>query len=260
MEKKLEGKIAFITGASSGIGEAVAKVFAENGANLVLLARREERLRRLSDEIASKFGAKCYLIAADVRNFDVLSKEIENIPKDFKDISILVNNAGLARGLEKIYDGSIQDWEEMIDTNIKGLLYITKLISPIFIQKNSGHIVNIASLAGRAVYPNGNVYCATKFAVKALSESMIIDFNGTNVRITNVDPGLVETEFSEVRFHGDQERAKKVYLGYKPLTGMDVAKVILFCVTLPEHVMVQDILITPTAQATATIVSKKLES
>lgn len=258
MERKLDGKIAFITGASSGIGEATARVFAQNGASLILLARRFERLLKLSEELKERFGTKSYIIAADVRNFEQLEKEINKIPEEFTDISILVNNAGLARGLDKIYDGKIEDWNEMIDTNIKGLLYVTKLLSPVFLRKNSGHIVNIASLAGRAVYPNGNVYCATKFAVKALSEAMIIDFNGTNVRITNVDPGLVETEFSEVRFHGDKERAKKVYLGYKPLSGFDIANIILFCVTLPEHVMVQDILITPTAQATATIVSKNL--
>lgn len=258
MEKKLSGKIAFITGASSGIGEATARIFAENGSNLILLARRIERLRQLSDELKKEYKIETYIIGADIRNFDNLQEEFDKIPQGFRDISILVNNAGLARGLEKIYQGDVQDWEEMIDTNIKGLLYVTKLVAPIFLQKNSGHIVNIASLAGRAVYPNGNVYCATKYAVKALSEAMIIDFNGTNIRVTNVDPGLVETEFSEVRFHGDKERAKQVYLGYKPLTGFDIANIILFCVTLPDHVMVQDILVTPTAQATATIVSKNL--
>jgi NADP-dependent 3-hydroxy acid dehydrogenase YdfG len=256
---KLNGKIALITGASSGIGEATARVFAQNGAKLILLARRKERLLSLAAELEKEFDTKSYLIVADVRNYEDLERGIKSIPDEFKDISILVNNAGLARGLEKIYEGNINDWNEMIDTNIKGLLYTTKLVAPIFLVKNSGHIVNIASLAGRAVYPNGNVYCATKFAVKALSEAMVIDFNGTNIRITNIDPGLVETEFSEVRFHGDKERAKTVYRGYKPLTGMDIANIILFCVTLPEHVMIQDLLVTPTAQATATIVHKKLD-
>jgi serine 3-dehydrogenase len=256
MERSLEGKVALITGASSGIGESTARVFAENGAKLILLARRKERLEKLSKELKELFNTQSYLIVADVRNYELLEKEFNKIPEEFKDISILVNNAGLARGLDKIYNGDINDWNEMIDTNIKGLLYVTKLVSPILLKKNTGHIVNIASLAGRAVYPNGNVYCATKYAVKALSEAMIIDFNGTGIRITNVDPGLVETEFSQVRFHGDFERAKQVYKGYKPLSGMDIAKIILFCVTLPEHIMVQDILITPTAQATATIVSK----
>jgi 3-hydroxy acid dehydrogenase/malonic semialdehyde reductase len=256
---KLNGKIALITGASSGIGEATARVFAQNGAKLILLARRKERLLSLAAELEKEFETKSYLIVADVRNYEDLERGIKSIPDEFKDISILVNNAGLARGLEKIYEGNINDWNEMIDTNIKGLLYTTKLVAPIFLEKNSGHIVNIASLAGRAVYPNGNVYCATKFAVKALSEAMVIDFNGTNIRITNIDPGLVETEFSEVRFHGDKERAKTVYRGYKPLTGMDIANIILFCVTLPEHVMIQDLLVTPTAQATATIVHKKLD-
>jgi len=256
---KLKGKIALITGASSGIGEATARVFAQNGAKLILLARRKERLLSLAAELEKEFDTKSYLIVADVRNYEDLERGIKSIPDEFKDISILVNNAGLARGLEKIYEGNINDWNEMIDTNIKGLLYTTKLVAPIFLAKNSGHIVNIASLAGRAVYPNGNVYCATKFAVKALSEAMVIDFNGTNIRITNIDPGLVETEFSEVRFHGDKERAKTVYRGYKPLTGIDIANIILFCVTMPEHVMIQDLLVTPTAQATATIVHKKLD-
>ncbi|MCX7908382.1 MAG: SDR family NAD(P)-dependent oxidoreductase [Ignavibacteria bacterium] len=259
MGKKLEGVVALITGASSGIGEATARVFAENGAKLVLVARRYERLKLLKEKLIELYNTQVHLICADVRNYKHLEEEFSNIPEDFKDISILINNAGLARGLEKIYEGKIQDWEEMIDTNIKGLLYVTKLVAPILLQKNSGHIVNIASLAGRAVYPNGNVYCATKFAVKALSEAMIIDFNGTNIRITNIDPGLVETEFSEVRFHGDKERAKKVYLGYQPLTGDDIANIILFCVTLPQHIMIQDILVTPTAQATATIVSKNFQ-
>lgn len=256
---KLNGKIALITGASSGIGEATARVFAQNGAKLILLARRKERLLSLAAELEKEFDTKSYLIVADVRNYEDLERGIKSIPDEFKDISILVNNAGLARGLEKIYEGNINDWNEMIDTNIKGLLYTTKLVAPIFLVKNSGHIVNIASLAGRAVYPNGDVYCATKFAVKALSEAMVIDFNGTNIRITNIDPGLVETEFSEVRFYGDKERAKTVYRGYKPLTGMDIANIILFCVTLPEHLMIQDLLVTPTAQATATIVHKKLD-
>ncbi len=255
---KLEGKTAFITGASSGIGEATARVFAENGCKLILLARRKERLEMLSKELMEKFGTQTFLIVENIQNFEALEKWISKIPEEFLDIDILVNNAGLARGFDKIYNGNVADWNEMIDTNIKGVLYVTKLISPIFLEKNSGHIVNIASLAGRQVYPNGNVYCATKFAVKALSESMIIDFNGTNIRVTNVDPGLVETEFSEVRFHGDSERARQVYRGYMPLTGRDIANIILFVVTLPQHIMVQDILVTPTAQATATIVHKEL--
>lgn len=258
MIMKLEGKIVFITGASSGIGEATARVFAENGCKLILLARRKERLEILSKELMEKFGTQTFLIVENIQNFEALKNWISKIPEEFLDIDILVNNAGLARGLDKIYNGNVADWNEMIDTNIKGVLYTTKLLSPIFLRKNSGHIVNIASLAGRQVYPNGNVYCATKFAVKALSESMIIDFNGTNIRVTNIDPGLVETEFSEVRFHGDRERAKQVYRGYTPLTGKDIANIILFVVTLPQHIMIQDILVTPIAQATATIVHKEL--
>lgn len=254
----LNGKTVFISGASSGIGQATAEVFAENGAKLILLARRKERLEEFSKSLSSKFGTETYLINADVRFFEMLQHEIDNIPENFSDIDILVNNAGLARGLDKIYNGKIEDWNEMVDTNVKGLLYLTKLLLPIFLKKNFGHIVNIASIAGRQVYPNGNVYCATKSAVKALSEAMIIDLNGTNIRVTNVDPGLVETEFSYVRFHCDKVRAKEVYKGYKPLSPYDIANIILFCVTLPEHIMIQDILITPTAQATTTIVHKNL--
>lgn len=251
-------KICLITGASSGIGWATAEIFAENGAKLILIARRKKRLEELAKLLYFKFGTESHLIAVDVRNFNQVKSEIEKVPKKFQDIDILINNAGLARGFDKIYDGKIEDWNEMIDTNIKGVLFLTRLVAPIFLNKKSGHIFNIASLAGRQVYPNGNVYCATKFAVKALSEAMIIDFNGTNVRITNVDPGLVETEFSQVRFQGDIEKAKNVYKGYQPLTPKDIAQVILFCASLPEHVMVQDILITPTSQATATIIDKKL--
>lgn len=254
----LKGKIAFVSGASSGIGRATAEIFAKNGAKLILLARRKERLEEFAGYLHMKFKTESHLIIADIRDFQKLKTEIEHIPLNFKAIDILVNNAGLARGLDKIFEDKVDDWNEMIDTNIKGVLYLTKLIAPIFLEKRAGYIVNIASLAGRQVYPNGNVYCATKSAVKTLSEAMIIDFNGMNVRITNVDPGLVETEFSEVRFHGDKEKAKNVYKGYKPLTPDDVARIILFCVTLPEHIMVQDILITPTAQATATIVSKEI--
>ncbi len=254
----LEGKIAFISGASSGIGKAIAEAFAKNGAKLILLSRRMNRLVELSEDLKQRFGTKLYLIQADVRQFEELKEAFNRIPSEFQDIDILVNNAGLALGLDKIYNGNIEDWEQMIDTNIKGVLYLTKLVSPILLKKNAGHIVNIGSLAGREVYPNGNVYCATKFALKALSKAMIMDFNGTGVRVSNVDPGLVETEFSIVRFKGDTERAKQVYQGYKPLTGEDIARVVLFIVTLPEHVNIQDILITPTAQATTTIVHKEL--
>ncbi len=253
----LEGKIAFISGASSGIGKAIAEAFAKNGAKLILLSRRMNRLVELSEDLKQRFGTKLYLIQADVRQFEELKEAFNRIPSEFQDIDILVNNAGLALGLDKIYNGNIEDWEQMIDTNIKGVLYLTKLVSPILLKKNAGHIVNIGSLAGREVYPNGNVYCATKFALKALSKAMIMDFNGTGVRVSNVDPGLVETEFSIVRFKGDTERAKQVYQGYKPLTGEDIARVVLFIVTLPEHVNIQDILITPTAQATTTIVHKE---
>lgn len=250
-------KTIFITGASAGIGEACAEVFAEAGARLILLARRREKLINLSANLLKKYGSETYSIECDVRNYKAVEKVISSLPNEWKNIDVLINNAGLARGIEKIQDGVLENWEEMIDTNIKGLLYMTRLILPEMIKRGEGHIVNIASLAGRFVYPGGNVYCATKFAVKALSKGMLIDLNGTGVKVTNIDPGLVETEFSEVRFHGDIERAKKVYEGYTPLTGRDIAEIVLFAVTRPQHVMIQDILITPTDQVNPYILNKK---
>lgn len=250
-------KTIFITGASAGIGQACAEVFAEAGARLILLARRREKLIKLSADLLKKFGTESFSIECDVRNFKSVEKVINNLPQEWKNIDVLINNAGLARGIEKIQDGLLENWEEMIDTNIKGLLYMTRLLLPDMIKRGEGHIVNIASLAGRYVYPGGNVYCATKFAVKALSEGMIIDLNGTGIKVTNVDPGLVETEFSEVRFRGDKEKAKKIYEGYTPLTGKDIAEIVLFAVSRPQHVMIQDILITPTDQANPYILNKK---
>lgn len=252
-------KTVFITGASAGIGEACAQVFAEAGSKLILLARRRERLIKLSSELLKKYGTETFSIECDVRNYKTVEKVILTLPEEWKNVDVLINNAGLARGIEKIQEGVLENWEEMIDTNIKGLLYITKLILPDMIKRGEGHIVNIASLAGRYVYPGGNVYCATKFAVRALSEAILVDLNGTGIKVTNVDPGLVETEFSEVRFRGDTERAKKIYEGYTPLSGRDVAEIILFAVTRPQHVMIQDILVTPTDQVNPYILNKKTQ-
>lgn len=253
----MKEKTVFVSGASAGIGYACAEVFAEAGARLILLARRKEKLDILATGLLDKFGTESIVLAGDVRDPAIVQELYQNLPTGWKDIDVLINNAGLARGMEKIQEGLVQNWEEMIDTNIKGLLYLSRLVLPGMAERKRGTVVNIASIAGREVYPGGNVYCATKSAVKALSRAMMIDMNGTGVRICNIDPGLVETEFANVRFHGDVEKARKVYEGYKPLTGRDVAEAALFAATRPDHVCLQDILITPSDQATATIVNKK---
>ena len=251
-----EKKITFITGATSGIGRGTAEVFAEAGSDLILLARREERLNELKSKFADKYGIDVLTVVCDVRDKKQVDDAVSKITGKWKNIDVLVNNAGLARGLEKIQDGKLENWDEMIDTNVKGLLYVSRKIMPRMVEKNDGMIVNIGSLAGHEVYPNGNVYCASKHAVKAISQAMLIDMNGTGVRVVNVDPGLVETEFANVRFHGDEEKAKKVYQGYKPLEGRDVGEIILFAATRPKHVNIQELLVTPTAQARSTIVDK----
>jgi len=249
----------FITGASSGIGRGCAGVFAMAGANLILLARRKERIDELAEILNKEYGTMSYCIDCDVRNYEEVTEKINKIPAKWKKIDVLINNAGLARGLDKIQDGLLSDWEEMIDTNVKGLLYVSKAVIPGMIKRKSGHIINIASIAGREIYPKGNVYCATKSAVRALSKSMVIDLNGTGVRVTNLDPGIVETEFSKIRFHGDEDRAENVYKGFTPLIGEDIGLIALLCAQLPVHMNIQDILVTPSAQASATIVSKNLE-
>jgi len=253
----VKSKNILITGASSGIGLACAEVFAEAGANLILIARRKDRLNDLKLNFEKRFGISVFTIVVDIRNFEELKQNLENLPVQWQRIDVLINNAGKALGLSKIQDGDIADWEEMIDTNVKGLLYMSRIILPKMVKQGFGHVVNIGSIAGREVYPNGNVYCGTKSAVASISKGMVIDLNGTGVRVTNIEPGLVETEFSEVRFHGDKEKAKTVYQGYKPLTGRDIAEIALFAVTRPKHVMIQDLLVTPTDQATTTIVHKK---
>jgi 3-hydroxy acid dehydrogenase / malonic semialdehyde reductase len=253
----LKNKIVLITGASSGIGEACAEVFAEAGANLVLLARRENIIRELSEKLIKKFNIKAISLKCDVRDYSQVDKIIAGLPEEFKSVDVLINNAGLAKGLDKIQDAKIEDFEEMVDTNIKGVLYFTKLIVPEMIKKGSGMIINMASLAGREVYPGGNVYCATKSALRTISRSLQVDLNGTGIRITNLDPGAVETDFSNIRFRGDKERAKQVYKGITPLTGRDIAEIALFCASRPDHVSIQDVLITPTAQANAYITYRK---
>lgn len=253
----IKDKIVVITGASSGIGAACAKMFAQAGAKLILVARRQERLQELADELSKEFSCQLHLLALDVRDRASVESAFSSLPETWSEVDILINNAGLSRGLNKLHEGSIQDWEEMIDTNIKGLLYMTRHIVPGMVSRGRGHVVNLGSIAGHQTYPGGNVYCGSKAAVRAITEGLKQDLLGTPVRVTSVDPGLVETEFSNVRFHGDSDRANKVYQGLTPLTPEDIADVVFFCVTRPAHVNISEILLVPTDQATATLVHRR---
>ncbi|MDQ7799204.1 MAG: SDR family oxidoreductase [Candidatus Edwardsbacteria bacterium] len=253
----LKNKIVLITGASSGIGQASAVELAKHGAKLILAARRKERLEELKFQLEKEYQVKVYLIILDVRNQKDVQKAVDGLPAEWANIDILLNNAGLSRGLEKIQEGVIQNWEEMIDTNIKGLLYVTRAVMPGMVKRNSGHIVNIGSIAGHEVYPGGNVYNATKFAVKALNKAMRLDVFGTNIRVTSIDPGMAETEFSLVRFHGDSERAAKVYQGVRPLTARDIAQAVVWSCSRPPHVNIEQMIITATDQAAAAMVNRK---
>lgn len=250
-------KIALITGATSGIGRAVADIFAENKYNLIVTGRRRERLQELKAALERQHGISVLALCFDVRDNDEVVRNIESLPVEWRNIDVLVNNAGLAVGLNHIQDGVLDDWERMIDTNIKGLLYVTRAVSPLMIARNSGHIVNICSIAGKEVYENGNVYCATKHAVDALSKAMRIDMLGHNIKVTNICPGAVETEFSIVRFKGDTQRAAGTYRGIEPLTGRDIAECICFAVSLPQHVCINDMMIMPTAQADSRTFNRK---
>ncbi|MGY3054821.1 3-hydroxy acid dehydrogenase/malonic semialdehyde reductase [Pedobacter sp. UYEF25] len=249
-------KIALITGATSGIGEACAHIFAQHGYNLVLLARRKEQLEKISGHLADKYDVQILSIVADVREESKLRAELESIPEDWKNVDVLINNAGLSRGLDPINAGKIADWDTMIDTNVKGLLYVTRIVSNWMIKSKSGHIINIGSIAGQEVYPNGNVYCATKHAVDALSKAMRIDLLPHGIKVSAINPGMVETEFSLIRFDGDADRAKKVYDGLEPLIADDIADAIWYIVSRPKHVNINDMLIMPTAQATATLIQR----
>lgn len=252
-----KNKTIFITGASSGIGKACAEEFAKEGANLLLSARREERLTELADTLINEFQIKVKTIQLDVRNKKLVEKVLSALPQEWKEIDVLINNAGLARGFDKLQDGSTEDWDEMIDTNIKGLLFVTRQVLPNMIMRERGHIINIGSTAGHEVYVRGNVYCATKFAVKALTQSIRIDVLDKNIKVTSVDPGMVETEFSLVRFDGDSEKAKNVYNGLTPLSAKDVASAVVFCASRPPHVNINELVITPIAQASSTQVYRK---
>lgn len=249
-------KTALITGASSGIGRATAVAFAEEGFDLVICGRRKSALEKLQQELQQK--VKVHQLCFDVSKKEEVFNAIEGLPSDFKQIDILVNNAGNAHGLDPIQSGNLDDWEAMIDINVKGLLYVSKAIIPQMLERKAGHIINIGSTAGKEVYPNGNVYSATKHAVDALNKAMRIDLNQSGIRVGAINPGLVQTGFSEVRFKGDKERASAVYQGYQPLLPEDVADVIRFMVTRPSHVNIADLLLLPTAQATSTIVHKQL--
>ncbi|OWY69370.1 NAD(P)-dependent oxidoreductase [cyanobacterium TDX16] len=249
-------QIVLITGASSGIGEATAQIFAQAGAKLILVARRQERLAQLADDLNKEFASDIHTMQLDVRDRTSIESALAQLPSEFSAIDVLINNAGLSRGLDKLYQGSYQDWEEMIDTNIKGLLYFTRAIVPGMVSRGRGHVVNLGSIAGHQTYPNGNVYCATKAAVKAISEGLKQDLLGTPVRVTSVDPGMVETEFSQVRFHGDTEQANKVYQGLKPLMPEDVADVIFFCVTRSPHVNISEVLMMPVDQSSSTLFNR----
>jgi 3-hydroxy acid dehydrogenase / malonic semialdehyde reductase len=253
----VQDQIVFITGASSGIGAACAKIFAGAGAKLILAARRWERLQNLADSLNKEFATDIHLLQLDVRDAKAVESAISNLPSAWANIDILINNAGLSRGLDKLHQGSFQDWEEMIDTNIKGLLYLTRYIVPGMVERDRGHVVNIGSIAGHQTYPGGNVYCGTKAAVKAISEGLKQDLLGTPIRVTSVDPGMVETEFSEVRFHGDTQRATTVYQGVTPLTADDVADVVFFCVTRPAHVNINQVILMPVDQASTTLVNRR---
>lgn len=249
-------KTIFITGATSGIGLACAKRFAQNGDRLILTGRNTQRLAAIANELANN-GTQVLTLTFDVRNFAEAQQQIESLPAEWKTIDVLVNNAGLALGLEPEYQGNTADWETMIDTNIKGLLYMTRLIVPGMVERNHGHVINIGSVAGDAAYAGGNVYCATKAAVKALTDGLRIDVADTAIRVTNLKPGLVETNFSNTRFHGDTQRAATVYQGIQPLTGDDIADVAVYAVNAPAHVQIAEVLILATHQANGSTIVRK---
>lgn len=245
----------FITGATSGFGKASAQLFAQNGHNLIITGRRNDRLENLSQELRNNYKISVLPLCFDVRDNDAVVSAINNLPN--KQIDVLINNAGLASGLSKVQNGSLDDWEKMIDTNIKGLLYVSKAIMPLMIKNNKGHIINVGSTAGKEAYENGNVYCATKHAVDAISKSMRIDLLEHGIKVTQICPGAAETEFSEVRLHGDVEKAKKIYEGYKPMSAEDVASIIYYVTTLPENVCINDLVVTSLAQANSFYINRK---
>jgi 3-hydroxy acid dehydrogenase/malonic semialdehyde reductase len=247
-------KTVLITGATSGIGRATARAFAKNNYKVIICGRREDRLAELQDEFSQR--TQVHTLLFDVRDKKSVFDSIASLPDEFKNIDVLINNAGNAHGSDPIQNGNLQDWDDMIDINVKGLLYVSKAVIPQMVDRRSGHIINIGSVAGKEVYPNGNVYCASKFAVDALNQGMRMDLNAYGIRVGAIHPGLVETEFSQVRFKGDAERASNVYKGFDPLKPEDIADIIHFVVSRPYHINITDLIVMPTAQASATIVKR----
>jgi NADP-dependent 3-hydroxy acid dehydrogenase YdfG len=250
----MQKRIALITGATSGIGEATARLLAASNFNLILCGRRQDRLDKLQDELNKSTGITT--LSFDVRDQQSVAKAVASLPDAWKGIDVLVNNAGNAHGLDPIHNGSIEDWDAMIDINVKGLLYVSKAVMPVMTERKSGHIINLGSIAGKEVYPNGNVYCASKFAVDALTRGMRMDLNAFGIKVTSINPGMVETEFSVVRFKGDKEKADLTYKGLTPLSGKDIADIILYVLQAPAHVQLADITVFPTAQASSTVVKR----
>jgi 3-hydroxy acid dehydrogenase / malonic semialdehyde reductase len=253
----LKDKIVFVTGASSGIGQATAEAFAGLGARILMCARRDERLEKLAQKLESEYKAATRSFRLDVRDKVAVDKAVAGLPPEWRAIEVLVNNAGLSRGMDKLPNGLVEDWEEMLDTNVKGILYISRAVLPGMIERGRGHVINIGSLAGYEVYPGGAVYCASKFGVRALSKGLKFDLLGTPIRVSEVAPGMVESEFSLVRFHGDAERAGKVYQGLTPLGPDDIAEAVVWCATRPAHVNVSIVEVMPTAQASTTLSHRK---
>ncbi|MGL5980575.1 MAG: SDR family oxidoreductase [Phocaeicola sp.] len=254
----MKNKIVLITGASAGIGEGCAHKFAKEGARILLNARSVDKLEALKEELEASYKAEVYLVPFDVRNRSAMVEALQGLPDGWRDIDILINNAGLVIGVDKEHEGNLDEWDVMIDTNIRALLAMTRLVVPGMVKRNRGHIINIGSIAGDAAYPGGSVYCATKAAVKALSDGLRIDLVETPLRVTNIKPGLVETNFSVVRFRGDRERADQLYKGIRPLTGADVAETVYFAASLPEHIQIAELQVMPTHQANAMVSYRKL--
>lgn len=250
------GKIALITGATAGIGQATAYKFAEHNWDLIITGRRTERLQRLQEALENHYHVQVYPVTLDVRDYEAVEQCFQELPEAWRSIDLLLNNAGLAKGASPIQEGDLAHWEQMIDTNIKGLLYVTRVVAPMMAEQRRGHIINVGSLAGKEVYPNGNVYAASKHFVDALTRSMRIDLLHQHVKVSQVAPGLAETEFSEVRYDGDKDRAEQVYQGFRPLTGADIADVVFWQASAPDHVNIADVLVIPSDQANSTTVNK----
>lgn len=255
--EKMKGKVVFITGASSGIGEGCARKFASEGANVILNARNVAKLEKLKEELEAKYGVRVHLLPFDVRDRKATAQALASLPAEWAAIDVLINNAGLVIGVDKEFEGDLDEWDIMIDTNIRALLAITRMVVPGMVERGRGHIINIGSIAGDAAYPGGSVYCATKAAVKALSDGLRIDLVDTPLRVTNIKPGMVETNFSVVRYRGDQATADAFYKGIRPLTGEDIAETVYYAASAPEHVQIAEVLVMPTYQATGTISYKK---